>query len=120
MSRETLFEHLFSHACLLSLSIRHLVPQYASPDDAFLALLEDHGVKSFWKWDVAMPLIIHDRRYLVLKSVDEKKRVFRVFQERLIEREQEQERRRLSAQRDDFQVCRFSQMSGAIVATYES
>jgi hypothetical protein len=92
--------------------------QYESPEAAFEALLIDRGVKSFHKWETAMVcnctvsimcssfflsqdgsvcvqgLIVHDKRYTVLKTVEDKKRVFRQFQDSLAEREQAEEKQK--------------------------
>ena len=61
--------------------------KYENPELAFESLLADHGTTSFWKWETALPLIIHDRRYQAVKNIDDRKRIFKAYQDRLIEKE---------------------------------
>lgn len=76
--------------------------KYENPELAFETLLEDFGIKSFWKWETAMPVIINDKRYMAMKSIDDKKRVFKSYQEKIVAKEQEQEKKILKTQKDNF------------------
>ena len=67
--------------------------KYENPEAAFEELLKDHGTKSFWKWETAMPLIIHDKRYQTIKTIDERKKIFKAYQDKLVAFEREEERK---------------------------
>lgn len=45
------------------------------------------GVRSFWKWETALPQIISDERYDAVESFEDKKKVFKQFQEELVQQE---------------------------------
>lgn len=47
--------------------------------DQFLQLLKDKNVDPFWTWEKTMLTIINDKRYPLIKSLKERKRLFEQY-----------------------------------------
>lgn len=60
------------------------------------------GCRSFWKWETALPQIIHDDRYKALKTLEDRKKVFKEFQEELIKKEKDLEYEKETKAKNNF------------------